>query len=69
MTLHSIGQAAPALRHGAWDECFNEHPFTTPPEARTILEAWRNDDNTKRPHSSLDGLTSTAFAPPALQGA
>ena len=35
------------------DECLNEHWFSTLHEARSILEAWRRDYNTVRPHSSL----------------
>jgi putative transposase len=31
-------------------------------EAREIIEKWRNDYNTNRPHSSLNGLTPTEFA-------
>jgi putative transposase len=32
------------------------------PEARDIIEEWRADYNTNRPHSSLNGLTPTEFA-------
>jgi putative transposase len=35
------------------DECLNEHWFSTLIEARQILEDWRQDYNTMRPHSSL----------------
>jgi putative transposase len=44
------------------DECLNEHLFANLNEARQIIEAWRIDYNTNRPHSSLDGLTPTEFA-------
>lgn len=44
------------------DECLNEHLFASLPEARRIIEAWRTDYNTLRPHTSLDGLTPTEFA-------
>lgn len=44
------------------DECLNEHLFRSLPAARTIIEAWRVDYNTCRPHTSLDGLTQNAFA-------
>jgi putative transposase len=44
------------------DECLNEHLFSILAEARRIIEAWRIDYNTKRPYSSLDGLTPTEFA-------
>lgn len=44
------------------DECLNEHLFNSYPQARNIIEEWRNDYNSERPHSSLDGLTPIAFA-------
>ena len=44
------------------DECLNEQLFNSLPEARRIIETWRIDYNTKRPHTSLDGLTPTEFA-------
>jgi len=44
------------------DECLNEHVFSTLAEARRIIEAWRIDYNTVRPHSSLDYLTPEEFA-------
>jgi putative transposase len=37
------------------DECLNEHLFDTLKQAREIIEKWRNDYNTNRPHSSLNG--------------
>lgn len=50
------------------DECLNEHLFTTLPEARRIIEAWKIDYNTRRPHSSLNGLTPMEFAARPIQG-
>ena len=44
------------------DECLNEHLFTSLAAARQIIEAWRIDYNTERPHTSLAGLTPAAFA-------
>jgi putative transposase len=44
------------------DECLNEHLFSNLNEARRIIEAWRTDYNTNRPHPSLNGLTPTEFA-------
>jgi hypothetical protein len=44
------------------DECLNEHLFTNIKEAREIIEEWRIDYNTNRPHSSLNGLTPIEFA-------
>jgi len=50
------------------DECLNEHLFTNLAEARRIIEAWRIDYNTRRPHTSLNGLTPTEFAARPNQG-
>jgi putative transposase len=44
------------------DECLNEHAFSSPAQARRIIEAWRLDYNTVRPHSSLGYLTPEEFA-------
>jgi integrase-like protein len=44
------------------DECLNEHPFANLKDACEIIEEWRTDYNTNRPHSSLNGLTPTEFA-------
>ena len=44
------------------DECLNEHWFSTLAEAREILEAWRQDYNTVRPHSSLNYRTPAEVA-------
>jgi putative transposase len=44
------------------DECLNEHVFGTLFEARRIIDAWRIDYNTARPHTSLAGLTPMEFA-------
>lgn len=44
------------------DECLNEHWFITMAQARRIIEAWRIEYNTERPHSSLDDLTPQEFA-------
>ena len=40
----------------------HEHLFTNIKEAREIIEEWRIDYNTNRPHSSLNGLTPIEFA-------
>ena len=50
------------------DECLNEHLFTNLNEARQIIEEWRIDYNTNRPHTSLNGLTPTEFAARPKQG-
>jgi putative transposase len=44
------------------DECLNEHWFASVAEARTLVEAWRIDYNTLRPHSALHGATPEQFA-------
>ena len=43
------------------DECLNEHWFRNLAEAREIIEAWRQDYNHVRPHSSLDYKTPMEF--------
>jgi putative transposase len=50
------------------DECLNEHLFASLKEARRIIEAWKIDYNTQRPHTSLDGLTPIEFATRPEQG-
>jgi len=44
------------------DECLNEHLFDRLSEARRIIEMWRIDYNTLRPHTSLGGLAPAVFA-------
>ncbi len=44
------------------DECLNEHWFTSIIDARRIIEAWRIEYNTERPHSSPGNLTPQEFA-------
>jgi putative transposase len=44
------------------DECLNEHWFLTMAHARRVIEAWRIEYNTERPHSSLGNLTPEEFA-------
>lgn len=43
------------------DECLNLHYFISLDHARQIIEEWRIDYNTERPHSSLDDLTPEEF--------
>lgn len=43
------------------DECLNLHYFTSLEHARQVIEEWRIDYNTERPHSSLDNLTPEEF--------
>lgn len=44
------------------DECLNENWFINLSHAREIIEAWRNDYNEIRPHSSLKGNTPKEYA-------
>ena len=44
------------------DECLNEHIFDNLSEARRIIENWRIDYNTQRPHTSLGGLAPAVYA-------
>ncbi len=43
------------------DECLNEHLFDSLHDARQIIEAWRVDYNTVRPHTSLGGLAPLTY--------
>jgi transposase InsO family protein len=44
------------------DECLNQNWFVDLQHAREVIEAWRVDYNTVRPHSSLRYLTPEEFA-------
>jgi len=44
------------------DELLNETAFSSLNEARFLLEQWRRDYNTQRPHSRLGWLTPSEFA-------
>lgn len=44
------------------DECLNIEEFANLLEAQLIVEDWRIEYNTFRPHSALDGLTPAEFA-------
>jgi putative transposase len=50
------------------DECLNEHLFPSLAVARRIIEAWRTDYNTVRPHSSLGGMAPAEFTNRPRQG-
>lgn len=43
------------------DECLNEHVFSNLTEARSLVEEWRIDYNTQRPHTSLGGLPPVVY--------
>jgi putative transposase len=44
------------------DECLSQHWFISLADARALIEQWRIDYNTVRPHSALANRTPTAFA-------
>jgi putative transposase len=44
------------------EECLDPSWFTSLPEARRVIEAWRVDYNLHRPHTSLRMATPAAFA-------
>jgi transposase InsO family protein len=44
------------------DECLDQNWFVDLGQAREVIEAWRVDYNTIRPHSSLRYLTPEEFA-------
>ncbi len=69
VTLHFIDPGKPVQNaycesfHGrVRDECLNEHWFLGLGDARQIVETWRQDYNTERPHSGLGYQTPEAFA-------
>lgn len=50
------------------DECLNANWFVSLPDARRIIERWRQEYNGARPHSSLGYLPPTEFAANLAQG-
>lgn len=44
------------------DELLNETLFTSLAHARALLEAWKHDYNTVRPHSALGNLPPAVYA-------
>lgn len=44
------------------DECLNEHWFMSMRHARQLIEEWRIEYNSQRPHSSIGYLTPDQFA-------
>lgn len=44
------------------EECLSENWFVSLEDARRTIEAWRQDYNNERPHSSLGDLTPSEFA-------
>ena len=50
------------------DECLNREIFRNGLEAQIVIENWREEYNTCRPHSSLGYLTPTEFAERCRRG-
>lgn len=44
------------------EECLDQHWFASLSEARVVIDAWRVEYNTERPHSSLNDQTPEEFA-------
>jgi len=44
------------------DECLNEHWFLSLRQAKSLIEAWRIEYNTERPHSALGYIAPEQFA-------
>jgi hypothetical protein len=49
-------------RHGPYTKFPTLLLFASLGQARRIIEAWRRDYNSQRPHTSLNGLTPIEFA-------
>lgn len=49
------------------DECLSGHEFMSLGQARDIIEAWRQDYNENRPHSSLGNMTPHEFAQQTME--
>lgn len=68
VTIHYIDKGKPTQNafiesfNGKFrDECLNEEWFESLSAARSIIEAWRVDYNTNRPHQGLGGLSPMEF--------
>ncbi len=49
------------------DECLNTHCFLSIRDAQSSIEAWREDYNHYRPHSSIGNITPREFARRKMQ--
>jgi len=47
-------------------KCLNEHWFLSVGDAQEILDIWREDYNSERPHGALKNMTPDEFAQQAL---
>ncbi len=43
------------------EECLDQHHFVSIDDARALIESWRDDYNSIRPHTSLRGLSPEEF--------
>jgi len=43
------------------EECLDQHHFVSIDDARALIESWREDYNSIRPHTSLRGLSPEEF--------
>ncbi len=50
------------------DACLNQHWFADLTDARSLIEGWRCDDTTVRPHSALGNQTPQQYAQRCQQG-
>lgn len=50
------------------DECLNANVFATLESASSLLEAWRQDYNNFRPHTSTDGMPPAEYAAKCREG-
>jgi len=50
------------------DECLNANVFPTLEAASSLLEAWRQDYNNFRPHTSTDGMPPAEYAAKQKEG-
>jgi putative transposase len=50
------------------EECLDQHHFVSLDDARALIEGWREDYNTVRPHTSLRGLSPEEFLRASSEG-
>ena len=65
-SLHRAGEPvqnafAESFNSRLRDECLNENWFTSLAEAREVIEEWRVDYNTRRPHGSLGRIPPAEY--------
>ena len=61
--VHNVENAYVESLNGRFrDECLNEHWFLNMAQAREVIERWRIEYNTERPHSSLGDVPLEEFA-------